>query len=105
MHEFAVTKSMFNLVLQHAEQAGAGRVGKINLVIGEMTGVVGDCVKFYMDFLSKDTVVEGAVLDITMVPVKARCNDCGETFELQEFERTCPTCSSISPGSPSRSVV
>ncbi len=63
IHEFAVTKSLLDLVLQYAEQAGAGRVGKINLVIGEMTGVVSDSVKFYMDFMSKDTVVEGAALD------------------------------------------
>ena len=93
MHELAITQSMFDLVLQHAEKAGARKVGKINLVIGEMTGVVGECVQFYLEFLSKGTVVEGAVLDVTTVPAKARCRDCGGTFELKEFDWTCPGCS------------
>ena len=73
MHEMAITQSMFDLVLQHAEEAGTRKVGKINLVIGELTGVVGECVQFYLEFLSRGTVVEGAMLDVTLVPAKARC--------------------------------
>jgi hydrogenase nickel incorporation protein HypA/HybF len=92
MHELAITQSMFDLVLEQAEKNGAKRVGKINLVIGELTGVVGDCVQFYLDFLSKGTIVEGATLSVEMVPPKTRCKECGETFELKEFDWTCPHC-------------
>ena len=53
MHELAITQSMFELVLEQAEKAKAKKVDKINLVIGEMTGVVGDCVQFYFNFLSQ----------------------------------------------------
>ena len=88
----AITQSMFDLVLQHAEKAGARRVGKINLVIGELTGVVGESVQFYLDFLSKGTVVEGAALDVTTVPAKTRCRDCGETLEMKRFDWTCSAC-------------
>jgi len=83
---------MFDLVLKHAEQAEAKKVTKINLVIGEMTGVVRECVQFYLDFLSKGTVVEGAALSVEMVPPKARCRQCGETFQLGEFDWTCTKC-------------
>ena len=92
MHEMAITQSMFDLVLQHAEKAGARKVGKINLVIGELTGVVGESVRFYLGLLSKGTVVEGAVLDVTAVPAKARCLGCGETFDMKEFDWTCSAC-------------
>ena len=92
MHELVITQSMFDLVLKHAEQAEARKVARINLTIGGMTGVVGDCVQFYLDFLSKGTVAEGAVLSVKMVPPKARCRDCGETFELKEFDWTCTNC-------------
>ena len=92
MHEMAITQSMFDLVLQHAEKAGAERVEKISLVIGEMTGVVGECVRFYLDFLSKGTIVEGATLSVQTVPPRTRCKDCGETFELRELDWTCPRC-------------
>jgi len=92
MHELAITQNMFDLVLEQAEKAEAKKVGKINLVIGEMTGVVGDCVQFYFDFISKGTLAEGATLSFAMVPPKARCRDCDKTFELKEFDWTCPYC-------------
>ena len=94
MHELAITQSMLDLVLEQTEKAGAKEVGKINLVIGEMTGVVGDCVQFYFDFLSRGTPAEGAALSFTMVPTTARCRVCDRLFELKEFDWTCPYCQS-----------
>jgi len=92
MHELAITQSMLDLVLEQAQQAGARGVGKINLVIGEMTGVVGECVQFYFGFLSRGTMAEGAALSFTVVPTTARCRGCDKNFELKEFDWTCPYC-------------
>jgi len=36
---------MLVLVLGQAEQAKAKKVGKINLIIGGITGVAGDCIR------------------------------------------------------------
>jgi len=83
---------MLDLVLEQAEKAGAREVGKINLVIGEMTGVVEECVQFYFDFLSKGTTADGAALCFKMVPTTARCRGCDKLFELKEFDWTCPYC-------------
>ncbi len=92
MHELAITQSMFELVLEQAKKVRAKKVGKINLVIGEMTGVVGDCVQFYFDFISKGTLAEGAALSFVMVPPKAQCRGCNKLFELKDFDWTCPYC-------------
>ena len=92
MHELAITQSMMELVLEQAEKAGAGEVGKINLVVGEMCGVIQESVQFYFDFLSKGTPAEGATLSFTMVLTTARCRQCGKVFELGEFDWTCPDC-------------
>jgi hydrogenase nickel incorporation protein HypA/HybF len=92
MHELAITQSMLNLVLEQTEQARAKKVGKINLVIGEMTGVVSDCVRFYFDFLSKGTPADGADLTFNIVPTRAKCRDCGKLFTVEEFDWTCPRC-------------
>ena len=92
MHELAITQNMFELVLKHAEKAEAKKVGKINLVIGEMTGVIGECVQFHFNFLSQGSLAEGAALSFTMIPPKARCRSCGKASELREFDWTCPYC-------------
>jgi len=92
MHELAITQSMLNLVLERAGKAK--KVGKINLVIGAMTGVVSECVQFYFDFLSRETIAEGAALAIKTVSTQARCRGCDKLFELTEFDWTCPNCHS-----------
>lgn len=92
MHELAITQSMLDLVLQEAGKAGGKTVVKINLVIGEKSGVVDECVKFYFEFLSKDTIARGATLSFQIVPMQARCHNCGELFIPKEFDWACPRC-------------
>ena len=92
MHELAITQSMFEIVLQQAEQAHAKKVTKINLVIGAMTGVVSDSVQFYLDILTKDTIAAGAQVFFTSVPAQGKCRRCNQTFTLPEFDWTCPNC-------------
>ena len=92
MHELAITQSLLELVLEQARKVEAKKVGKVNLVIGKMSGVVAECVQFYFDFMSKGTMAEGACLSFTMVPTMARCRNCDNRFGLQEFDWTCPNC-------------
>ena len=92
MHELSISQSMVDLVNEQAREAGASEVKKINLVIGEMSGVVEECVRFYFDFISKGTVSEGAALSFKMIPTTARCRNCGKEFELKDLDWTCPSC-------------
>jgi len=92
MHELAITQSMVDLVLEEAGKAGTSKIQKINLVIGEMSGYVEECVQSYFDLFAKDTIAEGAKLFCTMVPTQARCRDCGGTFSPKELDWTCPHC-------------
>ena len=94
MHELAITQNMLDIVREQTEKAGARKVGRINLTIGEMSGFVEEAVRFYFDFLAKGTPAEEATLCFNMVPGRARCQDCGRDFELGEFDWTCPTCGS-----------
>lgn len=92
MHELAITQNMLDLVLEHAQKAGAREVSRINLVIGEMTGIVEECVQFHFKFLGKGTIAEKAALSFTTVPMKVRCRGCGKSFELEESDSACPDC-------------
>lgn len=92
MHEFAITQSMLDLVLEEARKAGGKKVEKVNLVIGDMSGVVDECVRFYFEFMSKDTIAKGATLSFQRVPMRARCYNCGEPFIPKEFDWSCPCC-------------
>jgi hydrogenase nickel incorporation protein HypA/HybF len=92
MHELSITQSMLHLALQHAERAGAQRITHINLVVGEISGVVDESVQFYFDILSKDTLAEGGKLVITRQPARFRCAACGHEFAMRDRNWICPAC-------------
>lgn len=92
MHELTITRTMLDIVLEQAKKASAKKVGVINLVIGELSGFVEDSVRFYFDFLAKDTIAEGAELNFRLVSPRARCRGCGNLFKLEEFDWSCPRC-------------
>lgn len=96
MHELSITQNILDIALEKAQEAGAKEIKKVNLVIGEMTGVVGDCVRFYLEFLGKGTLAEKASLSISTVPLKVRCRGCGHSFEPGDTEWTCPRCQGTS---------
>ena len=54
-----------SLALEKATEAQAKKIISINLVVGELSGVVGDCVQFYFDAISRGTIADGAKLDDT----------------------------------------
>ena len=92
MHELGVTESIINITLAKAGEAQAGKVVKINLVVGELAGFVPDCIQFYFDTLSKDTIAQGAVLHFESVPAQLRCRDCFTVFQPQDTLWVCPKC-------------
>jgi hydrogenase nickel incorporation protein HypA/HybF len=95
MHELSITQNMLDLVVKQARESGAKKIEKINLVIGEMTGVADTCLQFYFNMLSKDTPASGAVLSIKSVPLRVKCRECGNSFEFEEGSE-CGKCHSSS---------
>jgi hydrogenase nickel incorporation protein HypA/HybF len=96
MHELGVTENVINITLAKAGEAQAGKVLKINLVVGELSGFVPDCIQFYFDALSKGTVAEGAMLHFETVPPELRCRNCATVFQPHDAPWTCPKCGSQS---------
>ncbi len=86
---------MLQLALEHAERAGARRITRIHLVIGKLAGIVDDSVQFYFDFMSQGTLAEGAQLAFEWRPVRWRCWACGQVFEPQGEDWSCPACQSL----------
>jgi hydrogenase nickel incorporation protein HypA/HybF len=93
MHELAVTESILEITLRHAEGAGATSVTDIHLVLGELASIVDDSVQFYWDMISKDTIAEGATLHFRRIPAQMECLDCGTRYQPGEGQLRCPNCS------------
>lgn len=95
MHELAITEEILRIAVEHAESAHAQRITDINVVIGGLSSVVDDSVQFYFDFSSPGTIAEGAKLHFRRVPARLRCRQCGQTFEPDGMDWSCPQCQSL----------
>ncbi len=96
MHELSVTESILDIAVRHAQRAGAQRILAINLVIGDLTGFVDDSIQFYFDFLSKDTLAQGARLAIERIEPRVRCSVCGAEYAPPDSRLwSCPECNAL----------
>jgi hydrogenase nickel incorporation protein HypA/HybF len=77
MHESSVTKQIVHTVLQEAEKQGAKRVLEVNLVIGKLSLLGIEQVRFVYEILVKGTIMEGSKLLIEERDVLVKCADCG----------------------------
>ena len=95
MHELAVTQSLLELALKHAQNASASRINNLNIIIGDMASIIDDSVQFYWDLISKDTIAEGAKLHFNRVKTVLLCKDCQEEYSPPPGELACTKCAGL----------
>jgi hydrogenase nickel incorporation protein HypA/HybF len=91
MHELSIANSVVELCAEHAMGA---RVLRVTLEIGRLSAVMPDAIRFCFDVCAKDTVVEGAELEIVETPGLARCLDCGASVDMTDLLEHC-ACGSV----------
>ena len=92
MHEFGVTHEILNIAIAKAKDADSKKVLEINLVIGDASSIVDDCVQFCFDFISKETIAQGAKLNFHRVPLQMKCRKCNNVFKPEKESWVCPQC-------------
>jgi hydrogenase nickel incorporation protein HypA/HybF len=85
VHELSLASAIVDTVERHAE----GRpVRAISLRVGALRQVVPESLEFYVEIVGRDTVCEGARLELEVVPALLAC--CGVEWEPPSFR--CPRC-------------
>lgn len=95
MHELSITESIISTVLESAEKHDVSKILKIHLEVGELNDLKSEWIQYYFDMLSRDTLAEGAQIEVHTTPSKFRCHDCGEEFplDLKSVSKVkCPVC-------------
>jgi hydrogenase nickel incorporation protein HypA/HybF len=91
MHEMSIAQEIIDLCLGHA---GGHRVTSLDVEIGNLSGVAPEAIEFCFEACSRETLLEGAVLNIIRVPGSGQCQGCGRQTPLTELYGSCGHCGS-----------
>jgi hydrogenase nickel incorporation protein HypA/HybF len=97
MHELPILRSIVDVALRHAEEAGATRVVAVDLEVGELRDLDEAWMQRYFDFVTAGTTAEAATLRVRRSKALFLCRACGATFafDLRSGSRVvCAACSS-----------
>ena len=86
MHELGIANGIVEMCAARAEGA---RVIRVRVEIGKLAPVLPDAVRFCFDVCARNTVVEGAALEIIETPGRAVCGTCGGDVALAELGGRC----------------
>jgi len=92
VHEQSIVESLLAIAIENAEKAKAKKILRINVVVGELSGVVEESVNFYFSFLSKNTIAADAGIDYKRTPARLRCRQCNIEFIAENMDFRCPSC-------------
>lgn len=94
MHEMSLAEGIRGIVEDAAREHRAARVAKVVLEIGELAAVEVEALRFCLDVVLKDSVADGAAVDIEAVPGSGWCMQCAATVPIAQRYDACPQCGS-----------
>jgi hydrogenase nickel incorporation protein HypA/HybF len=92
MHELSLAEAIAAIAEEHA---GGRRVAKVEVKIGHLRQVVPTALTFAFELVTQGTSVDGAELEIELVPVRVTCRSCKADSRLVELPFACPSCGSV----------
>ena len=105
MHEGSITTQIVENVLREARKRNAKKVVEVHLVIGKLTFLNPEQVRFWYDILTKETIMDGSKLVIEESEGVVKCPSCGyegnfkyaddPTFHVPTPTLSCPKCDGI----------
>jgi hydrogenase nickel incorporation protein HypA/HybF len=94
MHEMSIAESILQIVEDAAAKQGFKRVTEVRLEIGVLSGVEPDALGFCLDVVLKDSVAEGARIEMELLPGQGYCIDCSATVPINALYDACIECGS-----------
>ena len=94
MHEMSLAEGILQILEDAAARQGFKRVTEVRLEVGALAGVEIDALSFCLDVVLKDSIAEGARIELEKLPGTGYCLGCGETVPINALYEACPKCGS-----------
>ncbi len=98
MHELSIAMSIIDGVTEAQKTQGFGRVRKVFLKLGPLSGVDKEALLFCYGSATEGTGLEGSELEFEEVPLSGECKHCGKVQPAQSAQRLfCAECDNPMP--------
>ena len=94
MHEISLAEDVLQLIEDAARRDRFNKVSTVWLEIGQLSGVEPEAMAFCFDAVTRDTLADGARLEIITLPGQGWCKTCDRTVPMTEVFGACPQCGS-----------
>jgi hydrogenase nickel incorporation protein HypA/HybF len=94
MHEASLIRGLVNASLEAADEHGAARIVGVSVVLGALSHISDEAMRFNFEVFSRGTSAEGAAVTIRREHGVVTCWDCGAS-NVAGHGRACPACSSV----------
>jgi len=88
----SVAMSIVDIAVSRLNEEGGARVMKVNVTVGELSGVEAGAVEFCYSACAMGTAAEGSELVIERVAARAVCGECAREFKPDNPLAICPQC-------------
>jgi hydrogenase nickel incorporation protein HypA/HybF len=95
MHEMGIASSVLEAVRGEMRRYPGARPARVSLRIGEMAAIDQESLRFCFEALSSGTDLEGLQLEIEQCPRRHRCKDCGNEFNVADYDFQCRMCGAL----------
>jgi len=95
MHEMSLAEGVVQILQDNAVSQGYDRVKKVWLEIGRLSNVEVESMRFCFDAVTRNTVAEGAELEIIQTPGQGWCLACSQGVEINSMYDCCPNCEDV----------
>ena len=94
MHEMSLAEGVLQLIEDAAHQQEFAKVTAVWLEIGQLSGGEVEAMEFCFEAVMRDSIADGARLEIIALPGIGWCMQCAMTVPMTEVFGECPQCGS-----------
>jgi hydrogenase nickel incorporation protein HypA/HybF len=91
MHEMSVAQSIIDAIAEQAKKNNAKPIRAL-ISCGQFNTLNDEAMQFAFEAISDGTPCHGVLLQIKHIPLRAKCQDCQESFVFDIYSPHCPKC-------------
>jgi len=77
-------------------RSGSSSIFAVNVIVGRLSGVDPDALKFMLDLSKKNTLLEHAMINFELANGMGSCRNCQHEFPVETLAPVCPVCNGLS---------